>query len=372
MAKDLVPLCPSALARTILARHARERQLMHVLTVNSGSSTLKLSLIGPDDAVTALSEFLAAAGPVDAVAHRMVHGGPAIRQATLVDDELRADLEQAAKRAPLHMPPALRLLDATRELVTAPQVVCVDTAFHAGMPAHASTYAVPAAWRALGVRRYGFHGLSYAWASGRCAELLHRDLTDLQIVIAHVGSGVSACAVRAGHSVDTSMGFTPQEGAVMATRSGSVDPGAMLWLQTTAGIDAAAMAQSLEHESGLLALCGSSDMRDVERGVARSDPRSLATLDVFVHSLCRTIGGLATSLDRLDALVFTGGIGEHSPLVRSRVCDRLALLNLPAASVPPTGEDAIVGERGGGPSVVVIAAREDAQMAREARRLLLG
>lgn len=356
---------------------------MRVLTVNAGSSSLKLSLVGPDDdelasatsgpatdPMATLKGFLANIGQVDAVAHRIVHGGPAIRQTTVLTAAVRSHLDDGAALAPLHVPPALRLVDATSELVRKPQVVCVDTAFHADLPAHASTYAVPAEWRALGIRRYGFHGLSYAWASVRSAELLDRPPADLQMVMAHIGAGVSACAVRAGHSVDTSMGFTPLEGAVMATRSGSIDPGAMLWIQAVSGIDATAMAHSLEHESGLLALCGATDIRDIERNVASGDPASAAALDVFVHSLCRTIGGLATSLTRLDALVFTGGIGEHSPLIRSRVCGGLALLGVPAPSVPYEGIDAIIAERRGGPSVVIVAAREDAQMAREARRAL--
>lgn len=357
---------------------------MRILTVNVGSSSLKLSVVDADDRVladaraegdadpvAALRKFVAEAGPFDAVAHRIVHGGPSIRRATVLDDGVRRDLEEAATLAPLHVPPALRLLDAACELVDKTQVVCVDTAFHADLPEHASTYAVPAEWRELGVRRYGFHGLSYAWASRRSAELLHRAPHELQMVIAHIGAGVSACAVRGGHSVDTSMGFTPLEGAVMAMRSGSVDPGAMLWLQQFHGVSVTDMTRSLEHHSGLLALCGVADMRDVERGVARAEPRCMAALDTYVHVLCRVIGGLATSLDRLDALVFTGGVGEHSQLVRSRVCRRLALLALPANTLPGTA-DAVVAEHGPGPAVVVVVAREDAQMAREARQALHG
>lgn len=356
---------------------------MRVLTVNVGSSSLKLSVVdnqdrvlaerrtqGDADPVVALRDFIAGAGRFDAVAHRLVHGGPSIRRATVLDDGVRRDLEAAAALAPLHVPPALRLLDAARALVTTPQVVCVDTAFHADLPHGASTYAVPVAWRDLGVRRYGFHGLSYAWASRRCSELLHRAPGELQMVVAHIGAGVSACAVRGGRSVDTSMGFTPLEGAVMATRSGSVDPGAMLWLQQYHGITVTDMATALESSSGLLALCGMADMRDIERGAARDEPRCVAALDVFVHTLCRVIGGLATSLDRVDALVFTGGVGEHSQLVRSRVCRGLALLRLPVPTDPATG-DAVVATPGEGrPAVVVVTAREDAQMAHEARRTL--
>jgi acetate kinase len=356
---------------------------MRVLAVNLGSSSLRLSVVDEADRVCAeahvdsdvdpvatLRDFAGqAAGDFDAVAHRLVHGGPSVRSATVVDDEVRRKLDEAATMAPLHVPPALRLLDAARESIHRPQVVCVDTAFHAEMPAHASTYAIPWEWRQWGVRRFGFHGLSYAWSSRRCAELLGQPSDGLQVVIAHIGAGVSACVVRGGRSVDTSMGFTPLEGAVMAMRSGSVDPGALLWLQQVHGVTSGDMNTALEHSSGLLAMTGSADLREIERGAANGDTASAAALDVYVHSLSRVIGGLATSLDRLDALVFTGGVGEHSALVRTRVCRRLALLGVPNLLADATG-DAVIASGGDGPAVVVVSAREDAQMARETRQTL--
>ncbi|MGA8635489.1 MAG: acetate/propionate family kinase [Candidatus Dormiibacterota bacterium] len=357
---------------------------MRILAVNAGSSSLKLSVVddndhiedsqeadGDADPIAALRDFAARAGDVDAVAHRLVHGGAAIRHAVLVDDEVRHQLDAAIDLAPLHVPPALALLDAARLSIDRPQVVCVDTAFHADMPAFATTYAVPVHWRTWGVRRYGFHGLSYAWSSRRSAELLERPVDGLRVVIAHIGSGVSACAVRDGRSVDTSMGFTPLEGAVMASRSGTVDPGALLWLQEHHGLTVGAMTRVLEHGSGLFGLCGMSDIRDVEREAALGNQSCVLALDVYIHVLSRVIGGLATSLDRLDALVFTGGIGEHSTLVRGRVCARLSLLGLPE-SLLPADRDAVIAHPDRGPAVVVVTAREDAQMAREARRVLAG
>src|SRR5580704_2999841 len=355
---------------------------MRVLAVNAGSSSLKLSVVADDDHVeaeqqtdghadpiAALHDFAARAGDVDAVAHRLVHGGAAVRHAALVDDTVRHLLDGAVELAPLHVPQALALLDAARASIDRPQVVCVDTAFHAEMPEFATTYAVPAHWRAWGVRRYGFHGLSYAWSSRRSAELLERPVDGLHIVIAHIGSGVSACAVRDGRSVDTSMGFTPLEGAVMATRSGTVDPGALLWLQDRHGLTAAAMTRSLEQGGGLFGLCGKSDVRDVEREAALGNAACVAALDVYVHVLSRVIGGLATSLDRIDALVFTGGVGEHSALIRGRVCARLHLLGLPDELLAADG-DAVIGPPGSAPAVVVVTAREDAEMARETRQVL--
>jgi acetate kinase len=355
---------------------------MRILAVNAGSSSLKLSVVddndtledsqdtdGDADPVAALRDFAGRAGDVDAVAHRLVHGGAEIRHAVLVDDHVRRQLDAAVELAPLHVPPALALLDAARLSIDRPQVVCVDTAFHAEMPEFATTYAVPAHWRAWGVRRYGFHGLSYAWSSRRSAALLERPVDDLHVVIAHIGSGVSACAVRDGRSVDTSMGFTPLEGAVMASRSGTVDPGALLWLEDHHGLTAGAMTRVLEHGSGLFGLCGMSDIRDVEREAALGNRSCVLALDVYIHVLSRVIGALATSLDRLDALVFTGGIGEHSTLVRTRVCARLSLLGLPESLLPAEG-DAVIAPADQGPAVVVVTAREDAQMAREARRVL--
>src|ERR1700733_5691515 len=254
---------------------------MRVLAVNAGSSSLKLSVVdsndrvedeqqtdGNADQVDALRAFAARAGEVDAVAHRLVHGGVEIRRATVVDDEVRHELDAAIALAPLHVPAALALLDAARVSIDRPQIVCVDTAFHASIPDSATTYAVPAQWRAGGLRRYGFHGLSYAWSTRRAAALLDRPADALHLVIAHIGSGVSACAVRDGRSVDTSMGFTPLEGAVMASRSGTVDPGALLWLQEHHGLTVGAMTRVLEHGSGLFGLCGMSDIRDVEREAA--------------------------------------------------------------------------------------------------------
>jgi acetate kinase len=356
---------------------------MRILTVNVGSSSLKLHVVGDDDRVeeevevdaqadhaSVLRSFIAKVGNVDAIAHRLVHGGPTLRRATIVDDTVRHELEGVAALAPLHMPPALALLDLARAMSACPQVACVDTAFHAEMPDAATTYALPAQWREWGVRRYGFHGLSYAWSSRRTAELLNASRTELQLLIVHAGSGVSACAVKDGRSVDTTMGFTPMEGAVMATRSGTVDPGALLWLQNAHQVTTADMTGLLEAGSGLVGLCGLSDLREVERVAAQGSAACAAAIDVYVHVLSRCIAGLTASLDRVDALVFTGGVGEHSGLIRTSVCSRLRILGVPATLAPADG-DAVVAALADGPAVVVVTAREDAQMAREARELLL-
>ncbi|MYV72054.1 acetate/propionate family kinase, partial [Streptomyces sp. SID2131] len=327
-----------------------------VLVADAGSSSLRLTVFGGggevlaehhDDtppgkgAPDALRRLLDEAPAPVAVGHRIVHGGPELRGHTPVDDEVRARLDRVADLAPLHVPPALTVLDAARDLLPdVPHVACFDTVFHAGLPAAAREYAVPEEWReGYGLRRYGFHGLSYAWALDRAAELLGRPADRLRLVIAHLGGGCSVCAVREGRSVDTTMGFTPLEGLVMSHRSGSVDPGALTWLQTRHGLTADAVEDALNHESGLLGLSGTSDdTRDLVRARAAGDERAALALDVFAHHCRRGIAATAASLDRLDALVFTGEIGEDQPEVREEVCARLSVLGLSGGLRPLVAE----------------------------------
>lgn len=262
-----------------------------ILVVDAGSSSLHLTVLGGDgreraarhlteppgpETADTIEDFLRDAPPVGATGHRIVHGGPHLLRPTIVDDDVRAELDRTARLAPLHMPPALTALDATRALLPdVPHVVCLDTAFHADLPPAARTYAVPREWtERYGLRRYGFHGLSYAWALQRAAGLIGRPAGSLHVVLAHLGGGCSVCAVRDGRSVDTTMGFTPLEGLVMSKRSGSVDPGLLLWLQTSAGLTAARIEDALNHESGLLGLSGmSGDTRDLVRAGARGTVR---------------------------------------------------------------------------------------------------
>ncbi len=364
-----------------------------VLVADAGSSSLHLTVFDGDGTVVAtrdsasapgddapdqLRRLLADVGPPVAVGHRVVHGGPELRNHTLLDGRVRDLLERAADLAPLHVPPALAVVDAAREaLPDVPHVACFDTAFHAALPSDAREYAVPDAWRVEhGVRRYGFHGLSYAWALARAAEALGRRPDELQVVIAHLGGGCSACAVRGGTSVDTTMGFTPLEGLVMSHRSGSVDPGALTWLQTRRGLDAEEIAEALNHRSGLLALSGTSgDTRDLVRARAAGDARAVLALDVFTHGVRRGVAAMAASLDRLDALVFTGEIGEDQPEVREEVCARLTALGLRGGlrviegAVPDTE---VISPPGAEVPVVVVPTGEARQVDRETRKVLRG
>ena len=256
-----------------------------VLVVNAGSSSLKLSFVGPADqildsvmidswhgqgATAEMAAFAAGLDDVGAVGHRVVHGGSRFRGPAMIDGEVRAAIAGLADLAPLHQPRALAGIEATAELLPhVPVVACFDTAFHAGMPQTAAAYALPARWRErFGLRRYGFHGLSHGYAARRTAELLDRPAERLRIVTCHLGAGASLAAVSSGRSLDTTMGFTPLEGLVMATRSGSVDPGLLVWLVRDAGLSIEEVADGLEQASGLAGLAGlpngSGDMRDIQ------------------------------------------------------------------------------------------------------------
>lgn len=363
-----------------------------ILTVNVGSSSLKLSVLGEGDEVIArrdeefagergeleagFERLLAESPRVAAAGHRVVHGGHRFSEPVPIDDEAEAELEGLADLAPLHNPPAVAAIEALRRMrPELPSVACFDTAFHATIPAAAATYAVPSAWSApIPLRRYGFHGLSHSYASRRAAELLQRESTDpdLRLVTAHLGSGASLCAVRAGRSVDTTMGFTPLEGLVMATRSGSVDPGLLLWVQRHSGRDAEQMESELDRESGLLGLCGRADVREVIAGADAGAERCRLAFEVYLHRLGASVAAMAAAMGGLDALVFTGGVGEHLGRVRAEVCARLGFLGLeidPAANSCAAG-DAVVSPPGASVAAVVVTAREDVGIARGVRSAL--
>ena len=267
----------------------------------------------------------------------------------------------------------MRTLEAIRPDL--PVVACFDTAFHVSIPDAAATYAVPWSWTTdLGLRKLGFHGLSHAYASRRAAELLDRPLESLRTVTAHLGSGASLAAVLGGVSVDTTMGFTPIDGLVMSTRSGSVDPGALLQAMRHLGLTPDAVEAQLERHSGLLALSGvSGDMREVVAAADRGDPRARLAVDVTVHRLRAGIAAMAAAMAGLDALVFTGGVGEHSPRIRRDACADLAFLGIELDdtrnSDPPAG-DLDLAVPAAGVRVLRISAREDVEIARQVREVL--
>jgi acetate kinase len=343
---------------------------MRVLVVNAGSSSLKLRVLDDHDELEAehdvdrweasddrneLSTMLGSMPRFDAVGHRVVHGGNEFRSAVRIDAGVERALLDLAPLAPLHQPRAvagIRMMGRLRPDL--PQVACFDTAFHADLPAAAATYALPREWRERwGLRRFGFHGLSHAYASRRAAELVDRvGDPGLRVVTCHLGAGASLCATHGGRSVDTTMGWTPLEGLVMATRSGTVDPGLVLWLVQQGGLPVEDVVRALESESGLAALSGipGGDMRDVLAARARGDEAATLAFDVYVHRLRRELGGMIAVLGGIDVLVFTGGVGEHAAEIRSAA-----------------GGISAVGER---VHVLVVPAREDLEIARQVRRLL--
>ena len=362
---------------------------MRVLTVNAGSSSLKLSLLGHHDEVEqradlpadhtgfhrdALVAALSGWDPPDAVAHRIVHGGATFTRPVRIDAEVTEQLRSLIDLAPLHQPKSLGALAAVTDLLpNVPAVACFDTAFHATIPDGASTYAVLKAWRErYGIRRYGFHGLSHAYASRRAAELLGRSVGGLRTVTCHLGAGASLCAVLDGYSVDTTMGFTPLEGLVMATRSGSIDPGLLLWLEEHEHLSPHEVAVTLEERSGLTALAGTGDMEQIEAAVRAGDPDAQLALDVYLHRLVAGIASMAAATGGIDVLVFTGGVGEHSAGVRSEASARLGFLGvgLDWKRNSQARGDTEVTSAGSRVHTVVVAAREDLEMAGEARQAL--
>ncbi len=332
--------------------------------------------------VSRVIDHLAGAGHAGAgltgVGHRVVHGGERFTAAALVDDAVIAELRAVSPLAPLHNPANLAGIEAVRAVLPdVPQVAVFDTAFHQTMPPRAFRYAVPEDWYTrYGVRRYGFHGTSHRFVSERAAALLGRPLSELRLVTAHLGNGCSAAAVCDGLSVDTTMGLTPLEGLVMGTRSGDVDPGVFGYLAGRTGLDAAQLTDILNTASGLAGLSGvGNDMRAVQRAAATGNEQAQLTLDVFVHRLCKAIAGLVVSLERLDALVFTGGIGEHSALVRGMALARLGFLGVaedPAANaVHGRGTGGRVSQPG--PVLaLVVPTDEELMIARDTMRVVTG
>jgi acetate kinase len=368
---------------------------MRVLTVNAGSSSLKLRLLGSQDEtlhsrdlaadtagidVRGLADAMAAWERPDVVGHRVVHGGTRFSGPVRVDQGVRQQLYDLTDLAPLHQPKSLAALDAvTAQLPDVPAVASFDTAFHATLPAAASTYAVPREWRErYAIRRYGFDGLSHAYCARRVAAMMERPIEELRIVTCHLGAGASLAAVVGGRSVDTTMGFTPLEGLVMATRSGTVDPGLVLWLEEHEHLSPHEVATVLEERSGLTGLAGTGDMVAVEHAAACGDADARLALDVYLHRLVAGIGAMAAATGGLDALAFTGGVGEHSTVLRRRVGQRLAFLGVAVddqrnGDIPGAADgeaDTDITASGSPTRTFVVAAREDLQLAAEARRVM--
>ncbi len=360
---------------------------MRVLVVNTGSSTVKLRLVSPDGEVVdradppldddtvsdrRLATEVERFSGVDAVGHRVVHGGSEFRVPTVIDDDVVARLDRLTGLAPLHQPKALSGIAAMRRVLPGvAQVACFDTMFHAEIPPEAATYAIPREWREkYAPRRYGFHGISHAHAAHRAAEIIGGDPGLL--VSAHLGAGASLAAVRGGRSVDTTMGLTPLEGLVMGTRSGDVDPGLVMWLLREVGLDPAEVGEGLELRSGLAGMAGSADMRDVVAGVRENDPDATLGMAVYLYRLRAKVAAMAAALDGIDTLVFTGGVGEHQPMVRAGAAAGLGFLgvDIDLDANDAARPDADISAAGARVRSLVVRAREDLEIARDVRKLL--
>jgi acetate kinase len=369
-----------------------------VFVLNTGSSSVKFRVVDPSsgavgaegmvdrigepgsdtpDHRAAIDRILSEldSGSIDAVGHRIVHGGERFVRATVIDDEVERGIEQLSPLAPLHNPPGLLGIRAARAaLPDLPQVAVFDTAFHARMPDAARSYAIDAGLAAEhGIRRYGFHGTSYRIVSERTAEFLGRPLEQLRMIVLHLGNGASAAAIAGGRSIDTSMGMTPLEGLVMGTRSGDLDPAVLLYLQRNADMTVDQIDELLNRRSGLLGLSGRSDMREVIAAAERHDPAAELAFDVYAHRLRHYIGAYLAILGGADALVFTAGVGENSAEVRAAAVEGLSGLGLEldaASNALPSRDARRISPPGTRVEVLVIPTDEELQIARETAAVL--
>ena len=351
---------------------------MRVLVVNAGSSSLKLRLLNDDDTVLRSADLPAGGADLngaiadwprpDIVGHRVVHGGTHYTGGVVIEADVEARIRALSDLAPLHQPKSVAAMESVAGVLPGvPAVACFDTAFHHTIPPAAATYALPAAWRAKWpLRKYGFHGLSVAYCTRRVAELVP---DARRVVVCHLGAGASVTATVDGRSVDTTMGFTPLDGLVMATRSGSVDPGLVLWLEEHENLTPREVAVALESRSGLLGIAGSADLREVLARAGAGDSAARLAVDVYVHRLVGAAAAMGASCGGLDALVFTGGVGEHAASIRVDVSAALAFLGVEIdieknASAAPDVDIAALRSQC---RVLVVTSREDLQIAAECR-----
>ncbi len=365
--------------------------MRYVLVLNCGSSSIKYRLVEVPSLETAAGGIvervsdhtegmrkvlaeLEAAGPdlerVAVVGHRVVHGGTRYADPVVIDDAVERRIEELNPMAPLHNPVNLIGVRAAREVFpSVPHVAVFDTAFHQTMPPEAYTYAIPREWTAGGVRRYGFHGTSHAYVSRRAAEFLDRPYSEVNSIVLHLGNGASASAVEGGRCVDTSMGLTPLEGLVMGTRSGDVDPALAAFLSRTRGLSVEEVDHALNHESGLLALCGHNDLREIWPLVDAGDPAAALAMEVYTRRARKYVGAYYAVLGRLDVLVFTAGVGENDPRTRAMILNGLENLGIvldPEANESPSRSPRAVSAPGSPVTVLVVPTDEEREIAVQA------
>jgi acetate kinase len=353
---------------TIANAHGQRYEgIIEHATSSAVRSMLSMLWSGPTKVIDQPSE-------IDMVGHRVVHGGTRYRESTRITPEVKATIHKLAEFAPLHNPINLEGIEAAEQLLgNVSQVAVFDTSFHSQMPLYAVTYPGPYEWFEQGIRRYGFHGISHQYCVRRSAQILGRDLASLRLVNCHLGNGCSLAAIQGGHSIDTTMGFTPLEGLMMGTRSGSVDPSILLYLQRERGYTVDRLEQTLNKESGLKGVSGvSGDLRQVMQAIEEEDnERAILALDIYIYRLRLFIGMMVAALGGIDVLTFTGGVGENSAIVRARACEGLAYLNLALDlernETPPVDQD--IADAASAVRVLVVHTEEDWEIARECWRI---
>lgn len=337
-----------------------------------GAHRVECRLADHEEGLKAVLAAFAEHGPpldeVVAVGHRVVHGGSRFIQPTIIDEQVEKTIEELAPLAPLHNPPNLEGIRVARSVFPhLPHVAVFDTAFHATIPRHAATYAVPREWTAkYAVRRYGFHGISVAYVSRRAAELLGRPYGEVNSIVLHLGNGASATAVRGGRSIDTSMGITPLAGLVMGTRSGDIDPAIPGYLHRVAGLGIPEIDEALNKESGLLGLCGANDLRDVWRLADAGDENARLAMEMYAYRVRCYIGAYYAALGRVDAVVFTAGVGENDQRTRALAVEGLSRLGIeidPVRNAAPAKEPRFISPEGAEVAVMVIPTDEELEIA---------
>ena len=345
------PIHQVAFERTMTNHRAAFREAIRQLTASATGA-----IAGPEE--------------IDAVGHRVVHGGEAFWEPTLVDSAVLDAIEKTIPLAPLHNPANLMVINIARELFpTIPQVVVFDTAFHHTIPAHARHYALPwSYYEELGVRRYGFHGISHRYVAREAARRLDLAPESVNLITAHLGNGASICAIKDGASVDTSMGMTPLQGLIMGTRGGDLDPGVMMYIARRLNLSVDQLEDVLQNESGLKGICGLNDMRDVQKAAESGNARARLALDMFAHRCRHYIGAYAFELGRVDALIFTAGIGENDAHIRAACCGGLAPLGLELdthRNQSPEGHHGEISAAGSRIKAYVIPTNEELEIARQ-------
>ncbi len=369
-----------SLADGVIERIGTDSSILHHEDKTTGQTVRReLSLRSHEEGFALMAQVLSETGTIghiseiSAIGHRVVHGGRKFKRPVLIDSEVTSAIKRLVPLAPLHNPANLAGIQVAMSLAPdVPQVAVFDTAFHQTMPEEAYLYALPRKFHEkFHVRRYGFHGTSHSYVSRLAADFLHKDFSAFNCISLHLGNGASAAAIRGGRSIDTSMGMTPLEGLIMGTRSGDIDPAIIFYLSRVSDMDLQEIDHVLNFQSGLLGICGENDMRTITHKAEEGDGTAQLALDMFCHRLKKYIGAYFALLGRTDCIIFTGGIGENSPLIREHACDGLEHMGIILDSVKNnsrSGKIMEIGAEGAGTRILVVPTDEELEIARQTQR----